>query len=177
MRNTPPVTRFRISLSLSILLMVIVTAFLLAACAKNNSPAEENMAVVRHYFEAINQGQIEVADAIITPDFVKHNNDVTSSAVGPEVLKSAIRSHIENNDGYAFYIEDLLAGSDRVAARWVWQSTNIKYGTPQPVTSQGISIFLLEGRKIKELWQAFDVRGFNRQLGFTEVPPPAPTGN
>jgi len=54
---------------------------------------------------------------------------------------------------------------NKVTVRWRWESINIKYGEEKRVTSQGISIFEVRNGKIDKLWQAFDILGFNKQLG------------
>lgn len=145
--------------------------FILAACGSGLDTGQNSEVVRRYFEEAINQGNMDIADHLVATNFVKHNNDITSVVTGPELLRTAIRTHKENNTDYRFVIQDIYATNDKVTVRWIWHSTNIKYGTPREVISQGISIFRLEDGKISELWQAFDIQGFNKQLGFTVVPP------
>lgn len=154
----------------------IVTLHL--GCANRFSRGHDHKRLVRLYFEeGINQGNVNVADEILASNFVKYNNGAKSEEVGPDVLKQAITSHITNNTEYKFHIEDLLAEGDKVAVRWQWRSINVKYGKPKEVISQGISIFYFEDGKIEELWQAFDVWTFNKQLGFEHIPPASTEGN
>jgi predicted SnoaL-like aldol condensation-catalyzing enzyme len=162
----------------TVLIVLLFALILHFGCANRFSQVNENKNVVRRYFEeGINQGNVKVADEILTSNFVKYNNGTKSEEVGPEVLKQAISSHIRNNTEYEFLIEDLIAEGDKVAVRWRWRSTNVKYGEPKEVTSQGISIFHFNDGKIGELWQTFDVWGFNKQLGFDHIPPASTEAN
>ncbi len=53
--------------------------------------------------------------------------------------------------------------------RWRWESINIKFGEEKRVKSQGISIFEIKKGKIDNLKQAFDILGFNKQLGINKL--------
>jgi ketosteroid isomerase-like protein len=153
------------ALTVTIVGALMISLSLLTSCEIPNSRTEGNVSLVRSYFEdGINRGDTAVADALLTADFVKYNNGMKTSGMGPSVLKDAIESHKKNNADYRFTVEDIFADGDKVAVRWQWRSTNIKYGAPKEVTSHGISIFTIREGKIAELWQAFDLLSFNKQL-------------
>lgn len=127
---------------------------------------EANKETVRRYYEVgINQARAGIAHELLTADFVKVTNGTESSIVGPEALRRAVDSHVDNNSEYAFQIHELIAEGSSVVARWQWQSINTKYGEPRPVSIHGIAIFTLRDGKIARLWQVFDMKSFNEQVG------------
>lgn len=73
-------------------------------------------------------------------------------------------------------VEDLVAGGDKVVARWSARGTHLGdfNGIPptgRVVQSSGITIFRLAGGKIVEEWSESDMLGLLGQLG--AVPAPA----
>ena len=62
-------------------------------------------------------------------------------------------------------VEELIAESDSVVARWRWQSINTRYGAPRTISIHGIAIFSFSDGKIARLWQVFDMKSFNDQAG------------
>ncbi len=156
---------------LLIIALMAVLMLSINACSNDETAREANELLVQRYFyEAMNQGDFDLADEIIASDFVKHNNNLTSLGRGPVLLKQAIKSHIENNTEYKFVIEEIISEGDKVTVRWVWRSKNKKYGDLKKVVTPGISIFRIEEGKIAELWQAFDLLSFYEQVGVIQNP-------
>ena len=146
-------------------LLMFIIGIIVISC--NSSPTHEdgNVLVVRKYYNAVNGKNASSADQLVTENYTKINNDKLADKNGPALLSQSIKEHIRNNKDYRFIIEDIYSYKDKVTVRWRWESINIQYGKERKVTSQGISIFKIRDDKIDTLWQAFDILGFNKQLG------------
>ena len=125
----------------------------------------------RFHMEMFQEGQLDVADEILSPNFVVHSPDYPPELPqGPEgvkmwagALKNAfpdvkLTHHVEVADG------------DKVVFQWSCQGThqNELMGIPasgQPVSISGIDIFRIENGKLVELWQNYDMLGLLRQVG------------
>lgn len=77
--------------------------------------SETNVAVVRRFFEELfNQGMLEVADAIISPDCV---NAPQPWARGPATFKRVVLAIRRAFAGAHFTIDDVVAAGDVVVTR------------------------------------------------------------
>ena len=152
--------------SICIKVLAISVLLFLQACGTIITEEEKNTALALQYYEAINLGRVDFAETLVSDNFVKINNDIASEKRGPIVLIESIENHKQNNIDYLFTVEDIIAEKSKVSVRWAWKSTNVKYGRPTEVISQGISIFEINKNRIIKLWQGFDILGFNKQLGF-----------
>ena len=80
---------------------------------------EENKALVRRYFEAIDQaraaGNADIIDEFLAPDFVEHN---PFPGIPPtrEGWKQAFMEFVKGAPGY-HVVEDLVAEEDKVVGR------------------------------------------------------------
>jgi len=143
--------------------LFIITLFLtLSAC---NTVEDDNIELVKKYFDALNNKNVELCDSIVNKDFKKSSNGKTEDETGSAVLLKAIKMHSNNNSEYKYTVEDIFATEKRVGVRWRWNSINIKTGVPKPINITAMSIFEIKGDKIFRLWQAFDMGDFQRQLG------------
>ncbi len=141
-------------------LIVIITS-----CNSDSTKEEANVELVKKYYYAVNNKDTSSADNFVSANFTKINNDKVADQKGPILLSESIKDHMENNTEYKFTIDDIYSNKNKVTVRWRWESINIRYGEEKRVTSQGISVFEIKNGKIDVLWQAFDLLGFNRQLG------------
>ena len=146
--------------------MIVASLALCLSAGAVGASEDANKTTVRRYYElGINQARVDLADELLTSDFVKVTNGDRSAIVGPEALRRAVASHVESNSEYAFVVEELIAESDSVVARWRWQSINTRYGAPRTISIHGIAIFSFSDGKIARLWQVFDMKSFNDQAG------------
>lgn len=124
---------------------------------------EENKALaLRYHGDIFQNGMLEVADEILSPDFVIHN------PVLPEVL----RKGPEGTKKYASAIiaavrdrklehHDILVEGDKVLIRWTNSGTNTGplFGNPPTGNTYivtGFDLFRISDGKIKELWQQYN---------------------
>src|SRR3989304_3096371 len=111
----------------------------------------ENKALIRRYFQKIDEGDLTVIDDFVAADFVDHS---TSPGISPDRdgLKQAAADFLTAvPDGY-HKVEDLVAEGDRVVARIRGYGTHLGelMGVPatgKMVTATGIVIWrILDGK-------------------------------
>ena len=110
---------------------------------------EEHKAVVRRLLEELwSGGDVGMADELFTDDFL-HHNAPDGTPRGPAGQKQFIPAVRANVPGLRITIDDLIAESDRVAARWTGTFTTAD-GAHR--SYPGVDIIRLENGKIAELW-------------------------
>ena len=137
--------------------------------------SEENKAVVRRFFEEVwNNGNFEVADEILAPDFVVNR---VPPGIPPdrEGFKQLIAMYRAAFPDLHLDIEDQIAEGDMVVTRFTLHGTHQGelMGIPptnKPITVTGIGINrIVEGRS-REIWINFDQYGMLVQLGVIPAP-------
>jgi steroid delta-isomerase-like uncharacterized protein len=139
-----------------------------------------NKALVRRvYDEVLNGRRLDLADALVAPDFVDRfgrNPDLR----GPETLKAVARPLFEGFPDLHFQVEDVLAEGDRVALRWTMTGTNTAPFRGFPPTGQtvrvaAIVLYRVRDGRLAEFWPMVDLLGLLTQLGRgPQMQPPAP---
>jgi steroid delta-isomerase-like uncharacterized protein len=160
--------------------MTAITDTAAAAAAGGADPAlAANKALVRRvYDEVLNGRRLDLADALVAPDFVNHlgpNPDLR----GPESLKAVARPLFEGFPDLHFRVEDVLAEGDRVALRWTMTGTNSGpfRGFPptgRPVRVPAVVLYRVQDGRLAEFWPLVDLLGLLTQLGRgPQLQPPA----
>jgi predicted SnoaL-like aldol condensation-catalyzing enzyme len=146
--------------------------------ATPTSDLEANKILARRFHDEIfEQGNLDVADEILTPDFVSYSPPQTTFQVGPEAVKQTateVRAYFHDLE---LSDDDEIAEGDRVVIRWTLTGTVDTVSGSVPVIYTGIDIFRIEDGKLAELWQNTDDYGLAQQLGEipTEATPAAST--
>ena len=129
---------------------------------------EDNKALVRRAFDALNQRNWAAFYELIAPDFVLH--DASTTIQGLEAYKQFISMYYTAFPDLHFIVEDLIAEGDRVVARYTAQGT--QQGdlmgiapTGKQATVTGILISRIANDKAVEQWLNFDALGMLQQLG------------
>ncbi|MDY7024664.1 MAG: ester cyclase [Cyanobacteriota bacterium] len=114
-----------------------------------------NEAIVRRFWNKVwNAGQLNLVSELVAEDF-------TFCWGGSAVRDSAkLISHIQEFrnkiDNFKLMIEDLFVHNHKVVTRWKIQGLNNglveKIANQEPIELTGITIFSIEGRKIKKAW-------------------------
>ncbi|MDI3341719.1 MAG: ester cyclase [Sphaerobacter sp.] len=85
--------------------------------------AERNAAVVRRAVQEIwNDGNVEVADALFTLEYVNHHGLITDLVRGPEAIKVSVILHRTAFPSLHVTVEGLVADATVVAFRWTARS-------------------------------------------------------
>jgi len=135
--------------------------------------AADNKAIVRRYFaEVVNEGNLAVADELISTFYVSHYPTGYDFGGGPEDVKQIMTTVRTAFPDVHFTVEDIVAEGDKVVARWTFRGTHEHdfMGIPpagKQVTVISIAIYRIADEKIAEAWVAWDTGGLLRQLGAT----------
>jgi steroid delta-isomerase-like uncharacterized protein len=139
--------------------------------------AEANKAVVMRWIEeAVNKGNLAVADEVIAADCIEHVPG-PGLAPGREGAKQRVAGFRAAFPDLHVTVEDIIAVGDRVITRWAARGTHRGplMGIPptnKPAAWVSIHINRVEGGQIKDDWHASDLLGVMRQVGM--FPPPGP---
>jgi steroid delta-isomerase-like uncharacterized protein len=127
--------------------------------------SEENKAIIRRFYEALNRGDPAIIDALVAPDFA-YNGQV----IGQEGVRQHFGATRAAFPDLAWTIEEMLADGDRVITRYTYSGT--QHGelmgippTAKHFRSAGIAIDRIVGGTIVEEWEVRDTLGALRQLG------------
>jgi steroid delta-isomerase-like uncharacterized protein len=86
--------------------------------------SEENKAIVRRIVQEIwNGGNLDLADELITPDYVD-NVAGSGSPVGPEGFKDAVNGVRDAFPDFTITINDMISEGDKVALVWTFIGTH-----------------------------------------------------
>jgi ketosteroid isomerase-like protein len=135
----------------------------------------DNEALVRRFFaEFCNGGRAEVADVIVSADFVSHGPQAPP-AEGPEGVKARVGLYQEAVAGQ-WDVQEVFSAGDRVVARWIGRGKHEGElmglePTGKPIEVDAISVFRIADGKIAEEWTVWDALGLMQQVG--AVPAPA----
>ncbi len=132
--------------------------------------AEANKALVRRFYEEINNGNLDAMDELVAEDYLDHNPPpIPGLPPGREGLKQSFRIFLEATPGY-HRIEDQLAEGDKVVTRLTSFGKHEgdlpgapRTGNDMQMTS--ITIHRIAGGKLVEKWAEKDLIGFLQQIG------------
>jgi steroid delta-isomerase-like uncharacterized protein len=129
---------------------------------------EKNQALaLRYHNEIFQKGNLEVADEILSPDFVIHNPVLPEELrKGPEGTKKYASAIIAAVPDRKLVRDDSFAKGDRVLIRWTnsGTSTGALFGNPptgKPYVATGFDLFRISNGKIMELWQQYNFESWN----------------
>ena len=139
--------------------------------------SDENKTVVRRLLDAINGGDLAVANDLVAPEYVDHSAP-PGYPRGPEGFKSTIAMFRAAFPDFHWTLEDLMGEGDKVAIRVTARGTH--HGelmgiapTGKHVEVTGIGIYRLTDGKVAEAWVNRDLLGLLQQLGAIPTPGPA----
>jgi predicted ester cyclase len=137
---------------------------------------EAHKAVVRRLIEEVwNQGNLDVADELISPRMVEHQNFGPNHAPGAEGVKAVIASLRRAFSDFHLAIDDLTTDDDTVWLRMTGTGTNDGsfMGNPPTGGTMRIDVFdslRVENDRIVEHWGVPDRLGSLFQLGLARPP-------
>jgi steroid delta-isomerase-like uncharacterized protein len=139
--------------------------------------SEENRALVRRELEEIfNEGKLDLADELLSPDYVVHDSALPEPVRGIEGFKQLRAAYHSASSDIRTTIDDMIAEDDKVVTRWTTRGTHDKgemLGVPptgKHIEVTGITVNRISEGKIAEDWTVWDSLGLLRQLGAVPVP-------
>jgi serine phosphatase RsbU (regulator of sigma subunit)/predicted ester cyclase len=132
--------------------------------------AEENMALVRRFWEArVVKRDLHAVEEMLAPDFVNRNKLLPGQKLDREdYLRGIAAFHAAQSEGQLI-IEDQVAGGDKVVTRFVVHGPHDRgelmgvAPTGKELTNRAIVIHRLEGGKIAEEWGMGTIGGTLRK--------------
>jgi predicted ester cyclase len=137
--------------------------------------AEDNKALIRRYYQALNDKDFHMYDEMIAPD-VTYNG----AAPGRDGMR-----HFSTTLRVAFpdprvTVEDMVAEGDLVATFFTWTGTHLAElktavmgrvaPTGRSFTAKGMDLYRIRGEQIVEIRDSVDRLDLYRQLGVLAAP-------
>jgi predicted ester cyclase len=137
--------------------------------------ARSEQLVRRLIEEGFNDGRLDVADELIAPDMVEHQNFGPEHAPGPEGVKAVIASLRRAFSDFHLAIEDVANSGDTVWLRMTGTGTNDGSFMGHPPTGRRMrtdvfDALRVDGERIVEHWGVPDRLGVLFQLGLARPP-------
>ena len=128
---------------------------------------EENKAIVRRFFDALNRKDLTLLDEIVAPDYV----DQTRQLRGRENLKQLVTLVFKALPDFHETLEDIIAEGDKVWVRFKVEGTHTgEYRgiapTGKKITVVGVLIYrIVKGKIVAKESGTYDFLDFYKQLG------------
>ena len=132
--------------------------------------------VVRELIEkGFNEGNLEVVDALTSPELIEHQNFGPDHAPGAEGARAVVESLRRAFPDFRLTIEDLVADGDTVWLRMVATGSNTgsfmgNAPTGRPLRIDVFDVIRVEDGKMVEHWGVPDRLGALLQLGLMRPP-------
>jgi steroid delta-isomerase-like uncharacterized protein len=132
---------------------------------------EANKALVRRFYEEVwDRGNLDVADEVFAPEYVRHDfrgGEPEPAAAGQKNIAAAFRTAFPD---LSFKVDFVFGEGDLVAGRWTATGTHLGPWTGVDATGRsmrfsGINVFRFADGKVVEIWNHRDDLGLMEQLG------------
>ena len=130
-----------------------------------------NEALVRRFYEEVwNEGDVEVAEEVFAPDYVRHDLRPTRAAPGGAGMAAIAAAFRAAFPDLRMDVDLILSDGDLVAARWTSAGTfSGRWGDVSPTgvraAFSGVNIFRIHDGRVVELWNHRDDLGLMEQVG------------
>ena len=137
--------------------------------------AEESKAIVRRYLGVYEQGNIELLDELLAPDYINHTPATPDLPTGPEGVKGVVTMFRGAMLDLRVVVEDMIAEDDKVAVRYTLEGTHEGelFGVPptgQRLSIKSITVERVSNGKIRDHWRVTDSLDMMQQLGVIPAP-------
>ena len=133
--------------------------------------AEENKTISRRLQEEVfGQGNVELVDELLAPDYVSHAPGAPEQRRGAENIKQIVRTYRSAFPDLTYTVEEQVAEGDMVVTRWTARGTHegeFMGVAPSGNTIEvsGMSMDRISGGKIVEDWVNWDALEMMQQIG------------
>ena len=137
--------------------------------------AEENKAIVRRFWGVWEEGNIDLVDELLAPDYINHTPASPDQPTGPEGVKGVVAMFRSAIPDLRVVVEDMIAEGDKVAVRYTLEGTHEGelFGVPptgQRLSIKSIAVERVSDGKIREHWRVTDSLDMMQQLGVIPAP-------
>jgi steroid delta-isomerase-like uncharacterized protein len=140
-----------------------------------NMSAGESKATMRQYLGVFEQGNIDLLDELLAPDYTNHTPATPDLPTGPEGVKAVVSMFRSGMPDLRVIIDDMIAEDDKVATRYTLEGTHEGelFGVPptgRQLSIESITVERVSEGKIREHWRVTDELGMMQQLGVIPMP-------
>ena len=137
--------------------------------------AEENKAMVRRFWGVWEEGNIDLVDELLAPDYINHTPASPDQPTGPEGVKGVVAMFRSAIPDLRVVVEDMIAEGDKVVVRYTLEGTHEGelFGVPptgQRLSIKSIAVERVSDGKIREHWRVTDSLDMMQQLGAIPTP-------
>src|SRR5262245_31798629 len=141
--------------------------------------AEENKTLSKRFFDEVCNGRkLAVADELFSTQHTYTDPSVPGISAGPAGQKQLIGTYQTAFPDAHWDVEEMLVAGDKVVTRWIGSGTHkaqLQGNPPIPPTGKkvrvtGVWIHRINGGKIVESWNHWDMLGMLQQLGVMPAP-------
>ncbi len=160
--------------------LVLVALGLTSGCCQQqaaDTSATEAMAALAERARTIwNEGDLELIDDLVAPDFVRHVVDISEDIVGSTGFGEAVVAFRTQFPDFQVRFDEVIVAGDRLVIRWTVTGTDTGTFGELPPTGMSIQIsgasviHVIDG-KFAEAWMYYNQGAMMQQLGFTLTPP------
>jgi len=134
---------------------------------------EDNKALTRHGYDALNQKDLAAFYELLAPDIVLHDASLTIQGI--DAYQQWLSMYYTAFPDLHLTMEDIIAEGDIVVVRQTFRGTHQgelmgTAPTGKQVTVLGINILRIVNGKSVEEWLNFDALGMVQQLGVVPAP-------
>jgi len=119
--------------------------------------SEQNKELVRRFYEEVeNEGNLDLVDELVDPNFRDVYNFASPFPVrGVDGIKQLVTA-LRSRDNFHLTIEELIAEGDKVVAR-LSSSRTVQTPTGEQVKTQLVEILRIANGKLLERWVIIDM--------------------
>ena len=137
--------------------------------------SEESKVIVRRFWGVWEEGNIDLVDELLAPDYVNHSPATPDQPTDPEGIKAVVGMFRGAMPDLRVIIEDMIAEGDKVVVRYTIEGTHEGelFGVPptgQRLSIKSISVERVSDGKIREHWRITDSFDMMQQLGVIPMP-------
>ena len=130
---------------------------------------EGNKEVVLRLARAVNAGDLDELDNVLSPDYIRHDPNPLMREIGREQYKKTFKNLRNAFPNAEWSLDELLCDGDRVIGRWTFRGRQDGpfFNIPpsgREVTYPIIAIYRIEDGMIAEDWHIFHSIGLWQKL-------------
>ena len=142
--------------------------------------AQESKVTMRRYLDVYEQGNIELLDELLAPDYINHTPATPELPTGPEGVKGVVSMFRSGMPDLKVVVEDMIAEGDKVATRYALEGTHEGelhegelFGVPptgKQLSIKSITVERVSEGKIRDHWRVTESLDMMQQLGVGPAP-------